>query len=302
MVNGQQADALPSPPGWVDQSAANTWAPDVNILDDGTFVMYFSASTNQDTSKHCIGAATSHSIIGPYTPQQSEMFCPLSQGGAIDASGFKDYGTKGTGWGTANDNNDQGWTQWNTNPGGSWPADDSWGPDNSWSMGGQGGQRYVAYKIDGNSIGHGGNCGNTVSPIIPTPIMLQPVAADGVTLQGNALTLLNNNGGGDSGIVEAPSLVRNGYNVYVLFFSTGCFVDGSYTVSYATSTNGVGGPYTRASSPLLQTGDNNFYGPGGADVLWDARHIVFHADVGTNSNVRQLYVGEFNIEGTNVVI
>lgn len=41
------------------------------------------------------------------------MICPLSQGGAIDASGYDDNG-----------------------------------------------QRYVVYKVDGNSIGHGGACGN----------------------------------------------------------------------------------------------------------------------------------------------
>jgi beta-xylosidase len=55
--------------------------------------MYFSAASSQDTSKHCVGAATSSSITGPYTPGQNPLACPLDQGGAIDADGFKDGDT-----------------------------------------------------------------------------------------------------------------------------------------------------------------------------------------------------------------
>lgn len=84
---------------------------------DGSFIMYFSATTTADTSKHCVGAAKASSVTGPYTPtSDSALICPLAQGGAIDAATYKD------------------------------PT---------------GGQRYVAYKVDGNSIGHGGACGNS---------------------------------------------------------------------------------------------------------------------------------------------
>ena len=77
-------------------------------------MLYFSASTVADTSKHCIGAAVSKSVLGPYVPtSDSPLFCPLSQGGAIDASGYSDNG-----------------------------------------------QRYIVYKVDGNSLGHGGACNN----------------------------------------------------------------------------------------------------------------------------------------------
>lgn len=56
--------------------------------------------------------------------------------------------------------------------------------------------------------------------------MLQPVAANGYTLKGNATTILNHSGtaddeeGSDDGIVEAPSLVKEG-STYFLFFSPG---------------------------------------------------------------------------------
>lgn len=82
---------------------------------DGTFIMYYSATTNSDRSKHCVGAATSKHVRGPYTPVGDKpLFCPLEAGGAIDASGYNDHG-----------------------------------------------KRYIVYKIDGNSMGHGGPCGNT---------------------------------------------------------------------------------------------------------------------------------------------
>ncbi|KAJ5527129.1 hypothetical protein N7513_011288 [Penicillium frequentans] len=86
-------DALPGPfPSWVASSPA-IWAPDVIQRDDGTFVMYFSAASSEDSSKHCVGAATSTTITGPYTPEDSVLACPLDQGGAIDADGFDDGGT-----------------------------------------------------------------------------------------------------------------------------------------------------------------------------------------------------------------
>lgn len=56
------------------------------------FVMYFSAATSQDDTKHCVGAATSPSITGPYTPEENVLACPLDQGGAIDADGFSEGG------------------------------------------------------------------------------------------------------------------------------------------------------------------------------------------------------------------
>ena len=81
--DGSQWDALPYLPPWVN-GEPNTWAPDVNQLvrnlgpsvpeqtvltlpvqDDGTFVMYFAATTAQDYSRHCVGAAFSDEIAGP---------------------------------------------------------------------------------------------------------------------------------------------------------------------------------------------------------------------------------------------
>ncbi|KAB8071762.1 putative arabinan-endo 1,5-alpha-L-arabinase [Aspergillus leporis] len=90
VLDGQ--DALPGPfPSWVKNAdLPAVWAPDVIQRDDGTFVMYYSASTSEDESKHCIGAATSSSVTGPYTPEHDVLACDIRKGGAIDAAGFKD--------------------------------------------------------------------------------------------------------------------------------------------------------------------------------------------------------------------
>lgn len=125
--------------------------------------------------------------------------------------------------------------------------------------------------------GHGGPCGNTVAPIQPTPLILQPVSADGLTPQGTSTTLLDNAGASDDGITEAPSLVKAPSGRYFLFFSSGCFTTPDYTVSYAVSDSSITGPYVRAPSPLFRSGDDGLTAPGGADIWQDAEHLIFHA-------------------------
>ncbi|KAK0880477.1 hypothetical protein LTR87_005756 [Friedmanniomyces endolithicus] len=245
-ADGSQYDALPDVPAWVATGPSTTWAPDVVQVADGTFVMYYSALAASSPTHHCIGVATASNVLGPYTPVGGEaMFCPLDQGGAIDASDFVDNV-----------------------------------------------QRYVVYKVDGNSIGHGGACNNAVAPFVSTPIILQPVAADGITFNGAATTLLDNAGASDQGVVEAPALTKSG-STYILFFSSNCFADGHYTLSYANSTS-VTGPYARAAKPLLQTGDNGFDSPGGADVAIDGQHVVFHA---AYNGGRAMYQAVINVVG-----
>ncbi|KAK5158433.1 hypothetical protein LTS14_003452 [Recurvomyces mirabilis] len=227
--DGTQFDALPNLPAWVDASNPATWAPDVNQMLDGTFVMYYSATAKADPSKHCVGAAKSSTVTGPYTPIGSAAFiCPLSQGGAIDASGYY-----------------------------------------------VGGKRYVTWKIDGNSLGHGGACSNMVAPIVTTPIMVQQVGNDGVSFIGAAKKIMDNDGVDDQGVVEAPSLVKIG-STWVLFFSSGCFVS-TYNQTYATASS-IMGPYTRATKPLFYNGVDGLTNPGGGDIQPDGTHLVFHAN------------------------
>ena len=156
---------------------------------------------------------------------------------------------------------------------------------------------YVVYKVDGNSLGGGGQCGNGDSSH-PTPIMLQKVAADGFTPVGDAKQILDR-GPGDGPLIEAPSLVKSG-DTYVLFFSSNCYNGALYDTSYATA-SAIGGPYTKAAKPLLTTGLDNLNSPGGTEVLADGSRIVFHADAKpSDSSLRQLYTSPISIKGTTV--
>ena len=165
------------------------------------------------------------------------------------------------------------------------------------------GNIFVVYKIDGNSIGHGGNCNNGVEPIVSTPIMIQPMERDGITPRGKAVKILDR-GPADGPSVEAPSLARAPDGTYFLFFSSNCYAGPNYDISYATASN-IMGPYTKSSAPLLVSGsgpNRNLFSPGGADVTPDGKTIIFHADKGTTADTRQMYIGHLSLSGTTVTI
>jgi len=167
---------------------------------------------------------------------------------------------------------------------------------------------------------------------VPTPILLQAVASNGYTLIGAPTTLLDNDGLSDSGVTEAPSLIKAADGTYVLFYSRDCYSSINYTVSYATASS-VTGPYTRRADLLVggmageDGGAMNLTGTGGADVLWDGVHMgmllsrggqwegdqggkcanvvaVFHANALSSgfNNDRLLHTAIIDIEGTTVTI
>ena len=213
--------------------------------------MYYSASPQKKPDQHCVGAAKSRSIGGPYVPEPDAMFCDVDIGGAIDASGFTDSD----------------------------------------------GQRYVVYKVDGNSIGHGGSCGNMVEPIVSTPIMLQAVEGDGIIKKGIEIQVLDRDHG-DGPLIEAPNIVRTEDGKYVLFFSSGCYMGSTYDISYAMADK-VTGPY-RKYGPLAITGTAGLYAPGGASMSVDGQHMLFHANQSAGN--RPLYVAQVSIDtGSHVV-
>ncbi|KAK2812067.1 hypothetical protein FQN50_001778 [Emmonsiellopsis sp. PD_5] len=135
--------------------------------------------------------------------------------------------------------------------------------------------RYVLYKIDGNAVGNGGDCGNSVPPLASTPIMLQKLEADAVTKIGDPMIILDRDDS-DGPLVEAPSLVLvNG--VYFLFYSSHCYSSPQYDVKYATSRS-ITGPYKKVGPPLLKTGDFGLTSPGHAEVSPDGTRMLFHAN------------------------
>ncbi|VDB87791.1 unnamed protein product [Peniophora sp. CBMAI 1063] len=165
------------------------------------------------------------------------------------------------------------------------------------------GSLYLAWKVDGNNIGHGGNCNNGVAPIVPTPIMIQKMTADGTAFAaGSSKTQILDRGDADGPLIEAPSLVEKD-GTYFLFFSSNCYSGSLYDVSYATASS-VLGPYTKSSAPLLITGSPyaQLYSPGGLDINRAGTQAVFHADLDQSASVRQMYTAAVTISGTTVTI
>lgn len=163
------------------------------------------------------------------------------------------------------------------------------------------GSLYVVYKIDGNSLGGGGICGNGDGSY-STPIMLQAVEADGITPTGTATQILDR-GPYDGPLIEAPSLVLVS-GTYYLFFSSNCFNGPGYDTSYATA-GAVGGPYAKASSPLLVSGGDGgaLNSPGGATVGPEGAQMVFHSDaVAGDASLRQMWTAGITIGGGVVSI
>ncbi|KAK8859311.1 glycosyl hydrolase family 43 protein [Apiospora arundinis] len=161
------------------------------------------------------------------------------------------------------------------------------------------GKHYVVYKIDGNSIGHGGSCNNGVAPFVPTPILLQEVGADLISKIGNPIQILDRISS-DGPLVEAPAIFRDKNGLYVMFFSSGCFTSSTYNVDYAYSKS-IRGPYTRSESgPLVVTMDSfGLTAPGGATPLPDGSAIVFHADC---EQGRCFFESKIGIMGNKVLL
>ncbi|KIK66761.1 glycoside hydrolase family 43 protein [Collybiopsis luxurians FD-317 M1] len=165
------------------------------------------------------------------------------------------------------------------------------------------GDFYLVWKVDGNNIGHGGNCNNGVAPIVPTPIMIQKLTADGTAFApGSTATQILDRDDNDGPLVEAPSLARSAEGIYFLTFSSNCYSSSLYDVSYATASN-VLGPYTKQPW-LMITGTPypQLYAPGGADITPDGTKMVFHADLGTTADTRQLYTANIVLSGTTITI
>jgi beta-xylosidase len=156
------------------------------------------------------------------------------------------------------------------------------------------GDRYVVYKVDGNSHGPPTSCGTGVDdPNMRTPIMLQRVGPDGSTKLGGPIEILNRVPHLDGALVEAPNLSRRRDGTYVLFYSSHCFQDPRYDVKYAYSDR-IEGPYVRAGGPLLRAPYYGLRAPGGATSSVDEHgheFLVFHGDCGDSR--RCLYSAEY---------
>ncbi|PSK46079.1 hypothetical protein B9Z65_5047 [Elsinoe australis] len=252
---------------WPQIAKAAVWAPAVVQRPvDKKWVMYYAAQTNERDFTHCIGAAVSDGD-SPAGP-----YTPVADDFVC-----------------------------NVNMGGSIDAAPfvDTNADGTTSM-------WVAYKIDGNNRGHGGQCGNTVNPMKSTPIMLQRVADDGYTPLERPWQILDRSSADRDGpLVEAPSIVKSPEGIYFLFFSSGCTANANYNVKYAWSNN-ITGPYTRGDRPLLYTGMYNLLAPGSCTVAKGddgVFRMAFHARVFSMfGGIRMLFTSAVKFNGTKAIL
>lgn len=114
------------------------------------------------------------------------------------------------------------------------------------------GRRFLTWKRDGNAVGQ------------RTPIFIQELEADGVTLRGAPSTILTNDQGWEGALVEGQWIVERGGYFY-MFYSGNGYASTSYGVGVARASSPTG-PYTKASGPILTT-NGAWDGPGHGAVL-----------------------------------
>ncbi|KAK0635496.1 glycosyl hydrolase [Bombardia bombarda] len=258
-------DILPGGAGPWTADGTNTWAPDVRVIAPGKYVMYYSGELGNDTALHCIGVATSFTTF----EVKGGILGPYTPATEPFAC----------------------------------PTEHGGAIDPSGFLDAVTGRRYVVYKVDGNSIGHGGSCNNDVAPYVPTPILLQEVDADdGVTKVGGEPVEILDRTEADGPLVEAPDLMQvvvDGSSTFVLFYSSHCWVSDKYSVNYATSAGNITGPYVRSGKPLVATGDFGTTSPGGATSAVGEGQMVFHANC---QQGRCLFVAGLEVDGSVVSV
>ncbi|KAK6844974.1 glycoside hydrolase family 43 protein [Apiospora arundinis] len=164
--------------------------------------------------------------------------------------------------------------------------------------------RWIVWKVDGSALGGATHCigGGTSDVYISTAIQITRMERDAVTLAGPTKTIFDNNGAGDDGIVEAPSLARAG-DGFVLFYSSQCYASDNYDIKYAWSST-VDGDYERKGTLLTTAMTNNgIYGPGGLDIDWNGRTAVFHGRTSPGEGAtgeRSLFTAELSVNGQDV--
>ncbi|KAI1335784.1 glycoside hydrolase family 43 protein [Xylariaceae sp. FL0016] len=164
--------------------------------------------------------------------------------------------------------------------------------------------RWILWKVDGNNLGGASTCrgGPASGDYKPTPIKIQRMARDAMTLVDASKTILDNQGAANDGVVEAPSLYKIADGNYVLFYSAHCYASDDYDIEYAFSST-IDGSYG-SRGILLRTADNkNIYGPGGLDIDPNGRSVVFHGRLSANEGgggSRELYAAELSLNGKSV--
>lgn len=161
---------------------------------------------------------------------------------------------------------------------------------------------YLAYKTDGNAIGHGGACGNTNVKVAPTPLYLQELSPSDLTTKiGEPVFLVSNLSPTGSFRFDGPNterpLIAFRNSTYYLLYNAQCYAELRYRIDYVScvvgvdTESGISGCDWAAlkaeqqktkQRTLLKTGDTvsrvKLHAPGSMDISADSHKMVFHAD------------------------
>ncbi len=110
----------------------------------------------------------------------------------------------------------------------------------------------MLWKVDGNAVGQS------------TPIKIQELTPDGLSLVGSPKTILQNTLSWEGALVEGPWMVEHGGSFY-LFYSANGYASTKYAIGVARASSPLG-PFEKAGAPIL-TSAAGFAGPGHGSVL-----------------------------------
>ena len=159
------------------------------------------------------------------------------------------------------------------------------------------GTRYLLWKNEGNT-------GHALST--DTWIYIQPLAADGLSLEGEPTRLIRADKAWEGPLIEAPTLWKRG-GAYYLFYSGNEFRGEHYAVGYAVASSPLGPYHKPTDVPLLATGSRAagaISGPGGQTILPspDGRTwLVYHA-WDASRRYRPLHIDELVWDGDRPVV
>ncbi|MDD5370563.1 MAG: glycoside hydrolase family 43 protein [Anaerolineaceae bacterium] len=145
------------------------------------------------------------------------------------------------------------------------------------------GKLYIYWKNDGNCCG------------IEVALWVQPLSADGLSLEGEPTSLLVRDQPWERPLIENPAMVYDG-NRYYLFYSANRWESLFYAVSYATCDSATGPCKKPLDHPIFQY-TKKVMGPGGETFFtdpkgnfWMAYHAWTAPDVGYPGGARSFRI------------
>jgi hypothetical protein len=139
-----------------------------------------------------------------------------------------------------------------------------------------GGQSYLVWKSDGNSIGQA------------TQLWSEPMDAN-FNLDGTPTPLLSADQAWQGGIIEGPDMVQVG-NSYDLFYSGNVWSTSNYAVGFATCASPIGPCTDSPDNPVL-TSAPGMSGPGSVSIFTSSSGQLMMAFNAWPGAVRYLYGG-----------